>query len=127
MLRWLNAVELREKVILQLGIFSGLRPDEIVALQRGNVAPDGSSVGIEQRVYRGDLDAPKDRKTPVVAVPPRAAAMLVEWLDAAVDSEPRLGSLHRKTERHLSGETICSAVTLALLWRRLAWAGQISR
>ena len=83
----LNAVELREKVILHLAIFSGLRPGEILALQRCNVAADGSSVGIEQRVYRGDLDAPKNGKTRVVAVPPRAAAMLVEWLEAAVDSE----------------------------------------
>jgi integrase len=84
----LNAVELREKVILHLAIFSGLRPGEILALQRCNVAADGSSVGIEQRVYRGDLDAPKNGKTRVVAVPPRAAAMLAEWLEAAVDSEP---------------------------------------
>jgi integrase len=60
---------------------------EILALQRCNVAADGSSVRIEQRV-RGDLDAPKNGKTRVVAVPPRAAAMLVEWLEAAVDSEP---------------------------------------
>ena len=55
----LNAVELREKVILHLAIFSGLRLGEILALQRCNVAADGSSVGIEQRVYRGNLDAPK--------------------------------------------------------------------
>src|SRR4051812_38011690 len=63
----LNAVELREKVILHLAVFSGLRPGEILAHQRCNVAADGSSIGIEQRVYRGDLDAPKDGKTRVVA------------------------------------------------------------
>jgi hypothetical protein len=43
----LNAVELREKVILHLAIFSGVRPGEILALQRCNVAADGGSVGIE--------------------------------------------------------------------------------
>ena len=47
----LGAVEFREKVILHLAVFSGLRPGEIVALRRSSVAPDGSSVQIDQRVY----------------------------------------------------------------------------
>jgi integrase len=116
----LNAVELREKVILHLAIFSGLRPGEILALQRCNVAADGSSVGIEQRVYRGDLDTPKNGKTRVAAVPPRAATMLAAWLEAAVDPEPTAWVFASKTEKRHSGGTICSAVTFALLWRR--WA-----
>jgi integrase len=84
----LSAVEFREKVILNLAIFSGLRPGEIMAVQRRNVVPDGSSVEIGQRVYRGELDAPKNGDTRMVAVPPRSAALLVEWLRAAVDPEP---------------------------------------
>ncbi len=83
-----GAVEFREKVILHLAIFSGLRPGEMLAIQRQNVASDGSSVEIEQRVYRGDLDAPKGGKTRTVAVPPRTAALLVQWLKSAVDPEP---------------------------------------
>lgn len=39
-----SVVEFREKVILHLAIFSGLRPGEIMAIQRRNVAPDGSSL-----------------------------------------------------------------------------------
>jgi integrase len=81
----LDAVQFREKVILQLAIFSGLRPGEILALQRRSVAPDGGSVAIDQRVYRGDLDAPKNGKSRVVAVPPRTAALLEEWLALAVE------------------------------------------
>lgn len=84
----LNAVEFREKVILHLAIFSGLRPGEILALRRCDVAEDGRSVGIEQRVYRGALDAPKNGKTRTAAVPPRAAALLLEWLEVAVDPGP---------------------------------------
>lgn len=84
----LGAVEQREKLILQLAIFSGLRPGEMLAIQRRNVSPDGSSVEIEQRVYRGELDSPKNGKTRAVAIPPRSAALLVEWLSAAVDPEP---------------------------------------
>jgi|HubBroStandDraft_6_1064221.scaffolds.fasta_scaffold27437_2 integrase len=83
----LGAVEFREKVILHLAIFSGLRPGEILAIRRRNVATDGSYVAIEQRVYRGDLDTPKNSKSRQVAVPPRSSALLVEWLRAAVGSE----------------------------------------
>lgn len=84
----LGAVEFREKLILHLAIFSGLRPGEMLAIQRRNVSPDGRSVEIEQRVYRGDLDAPKNDETRSVSIPPRTAALLVEWLNAAVDPEP---------------------------------------
>jgi integrase len=83
----LGAVEFREKVILHLAIFSGLRPGEILAIRRRNVATDGSYVAIEQRVYRGDLDTPKNSETRQVAVPPRSSALLVEWLRAAVGPE----------------------------------------
>jgi len=75
--RALGAVEFREKVILHLAIFSGLRPGEILAIRRRNVAADGRYVEIEQRVYRGDLDTPKNRETRQVAVPPRTSALLV--------------------------------------------------
>ena len=84
----LGAVEFREKVILHLAIFSGLRRGEMLAIQRQNVSPDGRCVEISQRVYRGDLDTPKGDETRSVSVPPRTAALLVEWLCAAVDPEP---------------------------------------
>jgi integrase len=84
----LNAVEFREKVILHLAIFPGLRPGEILALRRCDVGGDGRSVGIERRVYRGNLDVPKSGETRTTAVPPRAAALLLTWLDAAVEPEP---------------------------------------
>jgi integrase len=83
-----GAVETREKVIVQLAIFAGLRPGEILALQRRHVALDRSSVEIEQRVYRGDIDRPKNGESRFVAVPPRTAALLAEWLDTAIDPDP---------------------------------------
>ena len=60
----------------------------MLAIQRRNVSADGSAVEIEQRVYRGEFDDPKNGKKRTVAVPPRTAALLVEWLSAAVDPEP---------------------------------------
>jgi integrase len=83
-----GAMELREKVILHLGIFAGLRPGEILALRRRNVAGDGTSLEVEQRVYRGDLDHPKNGEARTVAVPSRTASLLLEWLAAAVDPDP---------------------------------------
>ena len=61
----LCAVEFREKVILHLAVFSGLRPGEILAFRRSSVAPDGSSVEIDERVYRGDIDSPKNCINPL--------------------------------------------------------------
>lgn len=66
----LGSVEFREKVILHLAIFSGLRPCEILALRRRSIGQD------------------KNGKTRTVAIPPRTAALLSEWLATAVDPEP---------------------------------------
>lgn len=84
----LGAVEFREEVILNLAIFSGLRPGELLALMRGKVAQDGRSVEIVRRVYRGKIGSPKNGESRTVAVPPRSAALLVRWLKEAVDPEP---------------------------------------
>lgn len=96
----LGAADVREKVVLHLAIFSGLRSGEMLAIQRRNVAPDGSFVEVEQRVYRGKLANPKNNKHRTVAVPPRTAVLLVEWLRTAVDPEPNawvFASENRKT------------------------------
>lgn len=84
----IGAVVFREKVILHLAIFAGLRPGEFLALQRRHFTDDRSRVEIEQRVYRGEIDTPKNGKSRSVAIPPRTAALLCEWLDAAVDPSP---------------------------------------
>lgn len=83
-----GAVEFRERVIFHLAIFAGLRPGEMLALQRRHVAQDRSSVEVQQRVYRGEIDDPKNRKARTVAIPPRTATQLSEWLDTAVDPAP---------------------------------------
>ena len=85
----IGAVEFREKVIVQLAIFAGLRPGEILALQRRHVSENRSSVEVEQRVYRGDIDRPKNGESRSVAIPPRTAALLAEWMDTAVGSDPQ--------------------------------------
>jgi integrase len=85
----LAAVELREQLLLYMGIFSGFRPGEMLGLQRRHVAVDGSAVNVEQRVYRGIIDDPKtDPSRREVAVPPATAGLLRDWMESAVGPEP---------------------------------------
>jgi integrase len=85
----LAAVELREQVLLHMAIFSGFCPGEMLGLQRHHVAADAPAVSVEQRVYRGIID---DLKTGAsrreVAIPPRTAELLWEWMESAVGPEP---------------------------------------
>jgi integrase len=56
----LAAVEFREKVILHLSIFAGMRPGEFLAIQRKDVSPDATVIEIQRRVYRGKFASPKN-------------------------------------------------------------------
>jgi integrase len=62
--QYINALELRERVIASLGIFVGMRPGEILALRRRHVSDDYRAITIEQRVYRGEIDTPKHTPRP---------------------------------------------------------------
>ena len=85
----LNAVAFREQLIMHMAIFAGFRPGEILALQRRHVAADGAKVQVAQRIYRGEIDDPKTRPSVrEVAVPPRTAKLLREWLGSAVEHDP---------------------------------------
>jgi integrase len=85
----LQAVEPREQVLLHMAIFAGFRPGEMLALQRRHVLNNASVVKVEQRVYRGDIADPKtDPSKREVAIPPRTAELLLDWMNTAVDPEP---------------------------------------
>lgn len=84
----INALGIRERVIDQLAIFVGMRPGEILALQRKHVSEGGERIVIEQRLYRGDLDTPKTHTSKrIVAIPPKTAAAVREWM-TYVDGKP---------------------------------------
>jgi len=88
-LQALEALSLRERLILYLAILLGMRPGEILALQRRHVAADGTKIEVEQRVYAGKIDDPKTRPSQrTVAVPPETAALVVAWLRDAVEGTP---------------------------------------
>ena len=84
----IDAVEDREKVILLLAICAGMRPGELLAIQREHVSTDYSSIDIRQRVYRGKLASPKNDAPRDAALGPETAAALRDWMDRAVEPDP---------------------------------------
>ena len=79
--QYIGALELRERVIAHLAIFVGMRPGEILGLQRQHISEDCRAVTIAQRLYRGDIDTPKTRSSRrTVAIPPRTASLMLEWM-----------------------------------------------
>jgi integrase len=84
----LEAVEFREKVILQLAIFAGVRPGELLAIQRQDVAHGGCEIEIRRRVYRGKLALPKNGLVRRIAIGPRTASALSQWMEKAVERDP---------------------------------------
>ena len=78
----LNALDLRERVIDHLALFLGMRPGEILALQRRHVAGDCSELVIDQRLYRGDIDDPKTTSSKrTVGIPSQTARELHDWME----------------------------------------------
>jgi integrase len=79
--QYLKVLEPREYLIAHLAIFAGMRPGEILGLQREHVSEDCRSIIIKQRLYRGDIDTPKTTSSRrKAAIPPRTADLLKEWM-----------------------------------------------
>lgn len=83
-----EGVAFREKVILRLAIFAGVRPGELLAIQRRQVINDASVIEIHRRVYRGKFADPKNGLVRTIAVPPQSAALLRDWMETAVEADP---------------------------------------
>lgn len=83
-----EGVAFREKVILRLAIFAGVRPGELLAIQRRQVINDASVIEIHRRVYRGKFADPKNGLVRTIAVPPQSAALLRDWMETAVEPDP---------------------------------------
>lgn len=56
-----EVLPLREKIVAQCAIGSGMRPGEILALKWKHIAEN--HVKVEQRLYRGKIDTPKSGKS----------------------------------------------------------------
>ena len=107
---YLDALDFRERVIAHLAIFVGLRPGEILAIQRKHVRDDSTRIIIEQRVYGGQIDDPKtDSSKRVVAVPPTTASLLRDWMKLVPQGEDAWVFESENPE---------SPIRLENLWRR---------
>ncbi len=78
----LNVLDVRERLVVRMGIFDGMRPGEIYAIQLGKI--DECSVRIDQRLYgSSNIDTPKGRKgkntSRTVALAPGTIADLNLW------------------------------------------------
>lgn len=84
---YITVFEQRESVIAHLALFAGMRPGEILALQRRHISGDCRKARIEQRLYRGDIDTPKtNSSTRTAAIPPKTASLLKAWMELVGDT-----------------------------------------
>lgn len=85
--RAVQVLDLREKIIFRLAACEGMRPGEILALKVGDVGED--SVQVRRRLYRGDIDTPKTKRSVRrVALTDETAKLLRTWLESARDRDP---------------------------------------
>lgn len=82
-----KVLDLRERLAVKFAVFEGMRPGEILALRWRNLGEE--SFTVEARVYRGDLDTPKTKKSVRVGAMSLATMQdLKAWLDLRRDSDP---------------------------------------
>ena len=83
----LSVLDLREQLIVQLALFSGMRPGEILALQWKHIAED--HVDVVHRLYRGKLDCPKsERSKRKVALSLGTRRLIQQWRQQETPSSP---------------------------------------
>ena len=84
--KYLDTLELREKLIARFAIFEGMRPGEILALRWKSVSDE--IVRVDQRVYKRRLGTPKNGKTREGAISNGTLSLLKEWTGLAQASDP---------------------------------------
>ena len=83
----LSVLELRERLIVRLAIFAGMRPGEVFALQWRHIMEE--SVRIDQRIYEGKIGTPKTyRSARTAAFAPSIMSEFREWRLVSPSSQP---------------------------------------
>lgn len=82
-----ETLDLREKIIVRLATWEGMRPGEILALQFGDIEED--SLWVKRRLYRGNIDSPKTRRSyRQVALTEATVKLLGLWMEATGTGRP---------------------------------------
>ena len=122
----LSLVELRERLIVRLAIFAGLRPGEIFGLKWCHVGEDSAT--IEQRLYRGKIDTPKThRSVRTAAFTPRIVFEMNEWKTICPSTNPMPGCSRPSGSPRRSRATTGGAETWNPGCERQALSGPTSR
>lgn len=85
----ISALPQREALILHLACLVGMRPGEILALQRRHVGAGCEWVMVRQRVYEGLIDDPKTQRSKRrVSLAAETRRLLRDWLQVGVEGHP---------------------------------------
>ena len=108
-LQMTEALDLREKVIVRLATWEGMRPGEILGLQVGDVGTE--SISVQRRVYKGNIDSPKTKRSiRQVALTNGTKTLLNAWIDWLRDRQSGAWLF--------SSETLATPLSRDNLWRR---------
>jgi len=104
-----EVLDLREKVIVRLETWEGMRPGEILGLQVGDIRAE--SISVQRRVYKGNIDSPKTKRSiRQVALTNGTKTLLNAWVDRLLD---------RQSSAWLfPSETLATPLRRDNLWRR---------
>ena len=105
---YLEVFDLREKLIVRLAIFEGMRPGEIFALRWKSVR--NGMLTVDERVYKRVLNTPKNGESRVGAISAGTLALLEQWAALAQDPTPD-GFI-------FPSENILTPLSADNLWRR---------
>jgi integrase len=67
------------RTLFSVGVMSGLRPGELVALEWADLRSDFRLMHVQRRYRQGTIDVPKSGKTRTISVAPALAEVLREW------------------------------------------------
>ena len=82
-----EVLDLRERLVVKFAVLEGMRPGEILALRWRNLGEE--SFTVEARVYRGDLDTPKTKKSVRIGALSLATIQdLKSWMELRHDPNP---------------------------------------
>jgi integrase len=103
----LGVLPVRERLIFRFGVFEGMRPGEILGLQIQDLRTQ--SVLVQRRVYKGDIDSPKTKRSiREVAMTEGTRTLLQEWLEVLKDQTPTAWVFPSETGRTpLSRDNLC--------------------
>ncbi len=93
-----GSLELREQAIARLATWEGMRPGEILGLRVSDI--DGDSLWVRRRLYKGDLDDPKNERSARQVALTTGTKVLLDFGSSGCRRDPiRIGYSHPKTGR----------------------------